>query len=106
MTDRPRIEEIALDVLKCALSWEPRARLIGDVLAAEVAALAAQQITTCPKCGAGAWSGSECDLCDLEVSEGVSAIVQTNQKTSCMQTSKRVCSKSSPGKGHGAATCV
>jgi hypothetical protein len=57
------LTRIAVDVLHCALSWEPGVRLIGDVTAAEVATLAAHTITQCPKCGAEAWVNIDCDLC-------------------------------------------
>ena len=56
-------QAVALDVLKCALSHEPGVRLIGNVTAAEVAALAAGVVTTCPKCGAEAWVNIDCSLC-------------------------------------------
>lgn len=57
------IESIARDVLCCAISHDPDARLIGNVRASEVAALAAREIMTCPKCGAEAWVNIDCDLC-------------------------------------------
>lgn len=57
------LEAIALEVLACALSWEPEARLIGNVPSEEIAALAAQHIHTCPKCGSTAWCNIDCDLC-------------------------------------------
>lgn len=63
--ERRRVEIVALEVLKCALSLEPEACILGNATAAEVAALAAEQITTCPKCGAEAWVNIDCDLCDL-----------------------------------------
>ncbi len=56
-------ERVAVDVLKCALSWDPEVRLLGNVTAREIAALAAKAITTCPKCGAEAWVNIDCDLC-------------------------------------------
>jgi hypothetical protein len=58
-------EKIARETLKCALSWEPAVCLIGNLMACEVAALAARQIDTCPKCGATAWVNIDCDLCNL-----------------------------------------
>jgi hypothetical protein len=57
------MEQIAVDALKCAISWEPGARLLGNVTAQEVARLAAPHIDTCPKCGATAWVNIDCDLC-------------------------------------------
>lgn len=56
---------IAEDTLRCALSWEPDARLIGNVTAREIVKLAAQAVATCPKCGAEAWCNIDCDLCEL-----------------------------------------
>lgn len=54
---------IASDVLKCALSWDPEARPIGDVTARELAKLAAHEVTTCPRCGAEAWVNIDCAVC-------------------------------------------
>lgn len=56
-------QAVALDVLQCALSHEPGVRLIGNVTAAEVAALAADVVTSCPKCGSEAWVNIDCSLC-------------------------------------------
>jgi hypothetical protein len=57
------VETIAVDVLRCALAWEPNACLMGNVTASEIATLAAWTIDTCPKCGATAWVNIDCDLC-------------------------------------------
>lgn len=57
------LEKIAIETLKCALSWESNVCLIGNVMACEVAALAASQITSCPQCGAEPWVNIDCDLC-------------------------------------------
>lgn len=57
------LEKIAIEALKCALSWEPNICLIGNVMASEIAALAASRITSCPKCGAEPWANIDCDLC-------------------------------------------
>jgi hypothetical protein len=56
-------EQIAREVLQAALSHEPDVRLIANVMACELAALAARQIATCTKCGAEAWVNIDCDLC-------------------------------------------
>lgn len=56
-------ETIARMTLEAALAWDPDARLIGNVTAAEVAALAARAVTTCPSCGAEAWVNIDCDAC-------------------------------------------
>lgn len=58
-------EEIAVDVLQCAMSWEPGARLVGNVTAAEMVTLSAVSVLTCPKCGSEAWVNIDCDLCSL-----------------------------------------
>lgn len=54
---------VARELLQCALSWEPGVRLLGNVTARDIAALAARAIITCPKCGAEAWANIDCDLC-------------------------------------------
>jgi hypothetical protein len=56
-------ETVAGELLRCSLSWEPNACLVGNVMAAEVAALASRHITSCPKCGAEPWVNIDCDLC-------------------------------------------
>jgi hypothetical protein len=56
-------EEIAVELLKCAVGWEPTARLLGNVTAAELATVAAHHILTCPNCGAEAWVNLDCALC-------------------------------------------
>lgn len=58
-------EACAVEVLRCALSHNPNARLIGNVRAIDIAALAAAAIDTCPKCGATAWVNIDCDLCSV-----------------------------------------
>jgi hypothetical protein len=56
-------EATAIDLLKCALSHEPDARLLGNLSARDVAALAASIVTCCPSCGAEPWVNIDCDLC-------------------------------------------
>lgn len=56
-------EAVAAKVLEAALSWQPDACLVGNVMACELAALAASAIDYCPRCGAGGWCGVDCDLC-------------------------------------------
>lgn len=58
-------EEIAIEVLRCALACEPHVMLVGNVSANEMAQLAASRITGCPKCGATAWCNIDCDLCSM-----------------------------------------
>ena len=58
------LEKIAVDALKCAISWEPDACLIGNVTARETAYLASRSIMTCPKCGAEAFVNIDCNLCN------------------------------------------
>jgi hypothetical protein len=62
------VETIANEVLRCALSWERDARLLGDVTAEEIAILAISAIITCPICGATAWANIDCDVCSIAVS--------------------------------------
>lgn len=66
-------EATAIELLNTAIHWERDARLIGNLRACEIAALAASIITCCPKCGAEAWVDIDCDLClamsELEVGE-------------------------------------
>lgn len=59
------LEQIAVETLKCALSWAPDARLVGNVKASELATLAAHIIDTCPQCGATAWVNIDCTLCGI-----------------------------------------
>lgn len=56
-------EKVAALVLEAALTWEPGARLVGDVMAVELARLAAGQVTTCPHCDSEAWVNIDCDMC-------------------------------------------
>jgi hypothetical protein len=64
-TSRPMmgLDAIAREALRCALAWEPNVTLVGNVMASELAALAASTLITCPKCGAEAWCDIDCDLC-------------------------------------------
>ncbi len=64
-TEMRRLGTVAEDVLRCALAWEPSARLIGNVTAKEMAMLVARIIDTCPKCGSTAWANIDCDLCGV-----------------------------------------
>lgn len=59
------IEAVAVETLKCAMTWAPDARLVGNVRASDIAALAAAAINTCPKCGATAWVNIDCPLCGI-----------------------------------------
>lgn len=63
MTFNP--EATAVETLKCCLSWEPDARILGNVRAIDLAAILVSQINTCPKCGATAWVNIDCDLCGV-----------------------------------------
>lgn len=45
-------EQIAIDVLQASIAWEPEVRVVANVTASELAALAAAAIDTCPSCGA------------------------------------------------------
>jgi predicted RNA-binding Zn-ribbon protein involved in translation (DUF1610 family) len=57
------VERIAVELLKCVISWDPEVCIVGNVTAFEIAQLAASVIDTCPKCGATAWVNIDCDLC-------------------------------------------
>ena len=58
MTDPARIQRIAAAVHACAATWEPGARLIGDVTAAEIRelAIAASESVAPPEPVAVEWS--------------------------------------------------
>lgn len=56
-------ETIARELLANALAWEPDTCLLGNVTAAEAAALAARAVMTCPSCGSEAWVNIDCDMC-------------------------------------------
>ena len=56
-------EVAAVEILRCALGWEPEARILENVRACEVARLAANAIMTCPACGAEAWVNIDCETC-------------------------------------------
>ena len=59
------IEQIAGDVLKCALAHDPDACLVGNVTALEMARMAVATLTTCPACGAEAWCNLDCHVCEV-----------------------------------------
>lgn len=59
------IEATALELLKCCLAHDPRSRVLGNIRAMDLTALAASIITSCPKCGAEPWVNIDCDLCDM-----------------------------------------
>lgn len=57
------VADTAIELLKCAVSWEPEARLLGNIRACEIARLAASLCSSCPKCCAEPWVNIDCDLC-------------------------------------------
>ncbi len=57
------LESVAVETLKCCLSWEPEARLIGNVRAFDLARLAVTHLTSCPACGADPGCDIDCALC-------------------------------------------
>lgn len=61
MRDR---DKIAVDVLRGAIKMDRDARVLGNVTAAELAAIVAPIVDTCPKCGATAWVDIDCELCN------------------------------------------
>jgi|WetSurMetagenome_2_1015567.scaffolds.fasta_scaffold51063_2 hypothetical protein len=58
-------EKVAIEVLRCALSWEKDARIIGNVTAHELVVFVSRSILTCPSCGSTAWCNIDCQLCDI-----------------------------------------
>ena len=63
MTYNP--EAIAVELLRCAVSWEPDVRLLGNVTAHDIALFVVKHIHTCPKCGATSGVNIDCDLCGV-----------------------------------------
>lgn len=59
------LETIAVELLQSSISWEPDARLVGNVTAMELALVAAFIITSCPVCGAEPWVNIDCQLCNV-----------------------------------------
>lgn len=70
------LEQIAADLLACATAHEPGARIVGNVMARELAriVLAGDHIMSCPSCGAEAWVNIDCALCWIcdEIIRGIS----------------------------------
>lgn len=67
-THNKRLEDIAENILKCAISHEPDSCLVGNVTAAEIALLASTVLHTCPECR---WKAAHlepgyCDVCGSE----------------------------------------
>jgi hypothetical protein len=58
-----RVDAIAEDLLRCALTHEPGSRLLGNITASEIVRLAAGFMTQCPACGAEAWVNIDCNVC-------------------------------------------
>lgn len=58
-------EETATELLRCALSHEKDACLVGNVTARDIATLMAGLVTTCPECGSEAWCNIDCKFCEL-----------------------------------------
>ena len=62
MGERSR-EQVATELLRCAVAWEPGARVLGNVTAHELAAYVICDFTSCPLCGAEPWVDIDCELC-------------------------------------------
>lgn len=63
---KPRtIEEIAKDILYWLHDYEPGYSQFVSVTTAEVAALAMQHVTICPRCDWEAWGNENCSLCRI-----------------------------------------
>ena len=54
----------AIELLRCALTHEPESRLLGNVRAREIVAIAASLVTSSPACGAEPWVNIDCALCE------------------------------------------
>lgn len=57
------LEEIAAEVLRCALAWDRESRIVGNVRADELAKLAASRLSACPLCGSEPWCDIDCSVC-------------------------------------------
>jgi hypothetical protein len=57
-------EQIAGDILRCAMAHMSDSRLTGNVRADEIALLCVEHVMTCPNCGAEAWVSIDCALCE------------------------------------------
>ncbi len=58
-------QETEVELLRCALSWDANARIVGNVTAKELARVVAQVIHTCPSCGSTAWVNIDCATCNV-----------------------------------------
>lgn len=54
---------VASAVLEYCAKMEPDDVAFGDILAAELAAMAASALDQCPYCGAEEWVNIDCDVC-------------------------------------------
>jgi hypothetical protein len=77
------LENIAVDVMRCALAHDAGSRLVGDVTAQELLALAVDRVTTCPLCGSEAWCNIDCDICNIaDVARSLRATPMTTRTLS------------------------
>lgn len=58
-------EALAFEVMKCTITHEPEAKLLGNISAQETMYLMSLIITACPKCGSEAWVNVDCNMCLL-----------------------------------------
>jgi hypothetical protein len=65
MTAKRNNNEVAVELLKCAICWNTDARVLGNVTAVELARFCAAQIITCPVCGSEAWVNIDCKICSI-----------------------------------------
>ena len=59
------LEAIASDLLKAALEGPAYGGIVGGVTRIELARLAVEHITTCPRCGAEAFVNIDCFVCEV-----------------------------------------
>lgn len=62
---KPTIEDIAIELLRCAVAHEPNVMLVGNVSAMGVLLVAQAAVGCCPQCGATAWVNIDCKLCNI-----------------------------------------
>lgn len=67
------VEQISVGLLKMATEVEKGQDVLLVIRADELALVARQNITTCPKCQATAWCNIDCDLCMAMVDLGNNA---------------------------------
>lgn len=62
---KPTLEDIAREMLRCAVAHDPAVCLIGNVTAMGVLLVAQSHVTCCPQCDAEPWVNIDCKLCRI-----------------------------------------